>query len=85
MIEDYRVSPLRNPDLSGQPSTILITATDPLRDEGLEYGEKLRASGTTVTPLDYPALVHGFISMGGVIPAARKALNNICDETKQRL
>ncbi|MEQ3635225.1 alpha/beta hydrolase [Alcanivorax sp.] len=85
IIEDYRVSPLRNPDLTGQPPAIVITATDPLRDEGLEYAEKLRAAGTTVTSLDYPKLVHGFISMGGVIPAARKALNQICDETKQRL
>lgn len=85
VIEDYRVSPLRNPDLTGLPPAIVITATDPLRDEGLEYAEKLRAAGGTVTSLDYPKLVHGFISMGGVIPAARKALNDICDETKQRL
>ncbi len=82
---DYRVSPLRNPDLSGLPSTILITATDPLRDEGLEYGEKLRAVGVDVTSLDYPQLVHGFLTMGGVIPAARKAVNAICDATVQRL
>jgi acetyl esterase len=56
-----------------------------LRDEGLEYAEKLRAAGSTVTSLDYPELVHGFISMGGVIPAARKALNDICDATAKQL
>ena len=85
MMEDFRVSPLRNPDLSGLPPAILITATDPLRDEGLEYGEKLRAAGVDVTALDYPQLVHGFLTMGGVIPAARKAVNAICDATVQRL
>mgnify|MGYP000663335165 CR=1 FL=1 len=66
-------------------AAILITATDPLRDEGLEYGEKLRAAGVDVTALDYPQLVHGFLTMGGVIPAARKAVNAICDATVQRL
>lgn len=85
LIEDYRISPLRNPDLGGLPPVILITATDPLRDEGLEYGEKLRAAGVDVTALDYPHLIHGFLTMGGVIPAARKAVNAICDATKSRL
>ncbi|MGK0402210.1 MAG: lipase [Alcanivorax borkumensis] len=85
VIEDYRVSPLRNPDLTGLPEAIVITATDPLRDEGLEYAQKLREAGNTVTSLDYPELIHGFISMGGVVPAARKAINDICVETKRRL
>ncbi|MCG8438741.1 MAG: alpha/beta hydrolase [Pseudomonadales bacterium] len=81
VVEDYRVSPLRNPDLLAQPATILITCTDPLRDEGLEYGEKLRAAGVEVTSLDFPRLVHGFFTMGGVIPAAKAALDAICDAT----
>ncbi|MCG8393556.1 MAG: alpha/beta hydrolase [Pseudomonadales bacterium] len=85
LIEDYRVSPLRNPDLSGLPPTLLVTATDPLRDEGLEYGEKLRAAGVSVSSLDYPALVHGFMTMGGVIPAARKAVKEICAHISARL
>lgn len=85
LVEDYRLSPLRNPDLSGLPPAILVTATDPLRDEGLEYGEKLRAAGVDVTPLDYPALIHGFFTMGGVIPAAKKAVDEICDATMKQL
>lgn len=85
MLEDYRVSPLRNPDLTGLPPAILITATDPLRDEGLAYGEKLREAGVPVTSLDYPALVHGFLTMGGVIPAARRAVDDLCDATRARL
>lgn len=85
LVEDYRISPLRNPDLTGLPPAILITATDPLRDEGLEYGEKLRDAGVDVSSLDFPQLTHGFLTMGGVIPAARKAVNAICDATAQRL
>ena len=72
-------------DLSGLPPAILVTATDPLRDEGLEYGEKLRAAGVDVETQDYPQLVHGFLTMGGAIPAARKAVNAICDAIVQRL
>lgn len=85
LMEDYRVSPLRNPDLAGQPPAILITATDPLRDEGLEYGEKLRQAGVEVASLDFPQLTHGFLTMGGVIPAARRAVNAICDATAKQL
>ncbi len=85
MIEDYRVSPLRNPELDGLPPAIVITATDPLRDEGLEYAEKLRAAGVDVTSLDFPQLVHGFISMGGAIPAAKKAVDEICDAAVKQL
>ncbi|EKF73429.1 lipase/esterase [Alcanivorax hongdengensis A-11-3] len=81
LIEDYRVSPLRNPELADLPPAILVTATDPLRDEGLEYGEKLRAAGIPVMALDYPQLVHGFVTMGGAIPAARRAVLEICEKT----
>ena len=85
LVEDYRVSPLRNPDLAGQPATLLITATDPLRDEGLAYGEKLREAGVSVSSLDFPRLVHGFFTMGGVIPAAKAALDAICDATANHI
>jgi acetyl esterase len=85
LVEDYRVSPLRNPDIAGHPDTIVVTATDPLRDEGLAYSEKLKAAGVNVVNLDYPELVHGFITMGGAIPSARKAVNAITRQIKERL
>ena len=52
MMADYRVSPLRNPELDGHPCDC-DHATDPLRDEGLEQA-KLRAAGVDVTSLDFP-------------------------------
>ncbi len=49
-IEDIRVSPALNPDLSGQPKTLIATGGfDPLRDEGMEYGKRLRENGVDVT------------------------------------
>lgn len=85
LIDDFRISPLRNPELADHPDTIVVTATDPLRDEGLAYSEKLKAAGVNVVNLDYPELVHGFITMGGAIPAARKAVNAIVQQIKERL
>ena len=85
LVEDFRVSPLRNPDLAGHPDTLLITATDPLRDEGLAYGERLREAGVPVVNLDYPKLVHGFITMGGALPAARRAVDEILAHARERL
>lgn len=80
-VEDYLVSPLRNPDLSGLPPAVLLTAIDPLRDEGLEYGRKLRADGVDVASLDYPEVTHPFFIMTGAVPAAKKVMNELCDET----
>ena len=72
-------------NLSGVPRTLMITATDPLRDEGLEYAEKLRAAGVAVTHLDYPQLIHGFLGMAGVLPAAKLALEEMCQQLADML
>ena len=37
-----------------------IAGRDPLRDEGIAYGEALRAAGVTVDMVIYKGLPHGF-------------------------
>ena len=58
---DPRVSPLLAEDLSGLPPAILVTAGfDPLRDEGRQYAEALRAAGNAVDAREYGSLIHSF-------------------------
>lgn len=83
--DELLASPGLAENLGGQPRTLMITATDPLRDEGLDYAEKLRAAGVAVTHLDYPQLVHGFVGMAGVLPAAKLALEELCQQLTEML
>jgi acetyl esterase len=58
---DPRVSPLLADDLSGLPPAMVLTAGfDPLRDEGNQYAEAMRAAGVTVDHRQFGSLVHGF-------------------------
>jgi acetyl esterase len=75
---DPRVSPLLADDLSGLPPAILITAGfDPLRDEGRQYAEALRAAGNVVDAREYGSLIHSFpnfFGLGGGSLAATKEI-----------
>ncbi|KUI42626.1 lipase [Mycobacterium sp. IS-1590] len=58
---DPRVSPLLADDLSGLAPTLIITAGfDPLRDEGRQYAEAMRAAGVRVDHREFGSLIHGF-------------------------
>ncbi len=71
--------------LANQPPTLLVTATDPLRDEGLAYAAKLQQAGVDVTHMDFRQLVHGFIGMAGVLPAAKVALQEVSQAVAARI
>ena len=58
------MSPLLAKDLTNLPPAFVFTAEyDPLKDEGRQYAERLKAAGNRVIYKDYGGLIHGFINM----------------------
>lgn len=64
---DWRTSPLLTKDLIPlAPAYVSLAEYDPLYDEGLEYAQLLRATGTDVTLLTQGGLTHDFLRMSGI-------------------
>ena len=67
-INDPRLSPIKNNKIRGMPDTLIVLAEcDPLYDEGLLYGKKLKENNVKVEIKVYKGLLHGFLTMGGVV------------------
>lgn len=65
-------APLLCNDLSDQPETLIITAEyDPLRDEGEEYGKKLRDAGNKVEIYRIKDGLHGFFALPPRFPQVK--------------
>jgi acetyl esterase len=76
---DPRASPLLARDLTDMPPTYLALAGfDPLCDEGLAYGARLRAAGAEITMALHSGQVHAFADITRASPSARAALMEAC-------
>lgn len=72
---DWRVSPLRADSVAGAAAAFVVTAgRDILVDEGIAYAKRLQEEGVRVVLRHWPGQIHGFVSMGRYIPAARQAV-----------
>lgn len=72
---DPRVSPIHADDHTGlAPATILAASHDPLVDQGRAYAAVLRASGVPVAYHRYEGTIHAFVTMGGAVDVAHRAI-----------
>lgn len=75
-VRDPRVSPLFADDatVAALPAaTFVLAGHDPLHDEGLAYAERLGGAGVPVEVHSFPGQIHGFFSLGALIPEAVEA------------
>jgi acetyl esterase len=80
---EWRLSPLFAEQREGlAPAIILLAGYDPLLDEAVTYGLKLRAVGVPVETISFPSMIHGFVQMGGVLSDANLAVERIAQATE---
>ncbi len=77
-IDDPRLSPIKNKQMKGMPPTLIVLAEcDPLYDEGLLYGKKLKENNVKIEIKVYKGLMHGFLTMGGTIKEVSSVISFI--------
>jgi len=83
-VNDWHASPLVAPWVHSVAPALIITAEmDPLVDEGEAYARRLRGARV---PVDYqvvPGMIHGFLTMGGKVDAANRAVATIASALRQ--
>jgi acetyl esterase len=86
MLADPGVSPLYAADLAGLPQAVVVTAEhDPLRDEGDAHAARLADAGVGVLHRTEAGMIHGFLSMERISPAAAAAGDRLFADVAQLL
>ena len=79
-------APARAEDLSALPPTYVgVCATDPLRDEGIAYAQRLAHHGTPTELRMYAGLFHGAASTFPDVAACRRARAALLDAAARLL
>jgi acetyl esterase len=74
--QDWRASPLLAASHADLPPAFIVTAGyDPLRDEGLQYAQKLSEAGSRASLVNFERQIHGFVLMGRVLDEANVAVH----------
>ncbi|HSV69978.1 MAG TPA: alpha/beta hydrolase [Methylibium sp.] len=83
---DWRFAPLEAPAHEGvAPAWIGLAECDPLVDDGIAYGDRLRLVGVPVQLEIWRGVVHDFVKMGRAIPEARQAQAAAAEALRQAL
>lgn len=70
------MAPGRADDLSRLPAAYIgVAGFDPLRDDGIRYGELLADAGVPTEVHNAETMVHGYVGYAGVVPAATAAMD----------
>ncbi len=81
-----RVMLSRAKDLAGLPPALVVTAGyDPLKDEGRDYADRLKAAGVAARHVEYSDMVHDFYVLGDVSPAITEAAQETAAALKAAL
>jgi acetyl esterase len=67
------------------PAYIGVAGYDPLRDDGIRYGELLAAAGVPVEVHNAETLVHGYLGYAGVVPTATAGMDRGLAALRQAL
>lgn len=83
----HKTNPLASPifgDTTGVcPAYVWVAGFDPLRDEGVDYANKLTADGVPTTLKVYQTLPHPFINIAGQIDDAKVAFDEAVQALRQ--
>ncbi len=83
--DDPRAAPLRARLDSLPPACIIAGQLDPLRDDSRRLGARLIEGGGSVEYLEYPGVIHGFMSMTRDLAVARRATASAADSLRRGL
>lgn len=77
-------APLVARDLSDlPPATVVTCGWDPLHDEGVDYAERLADAGNSVTLIDEPDQLHGFLSYRDTIDRADEVWAEVAADLRE--
>ncbi len=68
-LKDWRISPFYFHNMAKLPPAIILTADcDPIRDDGIEYAQKLIQKGVRVEQKNVPGVIHAFMQFMDTFP-----------------